>query len=378
MSRSIDTFSDVVAQVYASAFDPTNWRDCLLKASALLESSGAHVYAFDATTGAFDAIANYEVPLTDEYLEATRWYSDPRVEWALRQGRSCLWHDGLVHGDRDVWDFEFNRWVEAKIPGFLPFGYSRHTRGGGFQVLSICRYGPNSVGPSDEDLRLLTLLIPHVDASFRASQRLSAAAAAWETVEKIRSGVVFFDCAGRVTATNAQADEITRRADGLFLSGCSLSAGRANEDRALQRALARAVRLSRGDATVAAESELQTTIRVSRPSGRAPYVVTINPCPEGAACNPFPEAPCVMALIEDTDAETDVDPALLSFVFSLTEAEARVAALIVERASVHDVARRLSVSDHAVRYHLQSCFRKMNVKSQKDLAALILKTTRNT
>jgi DNA-binding CsgD family transcriptional regulator len=70
-----------------------------------------------------------------------------------------------------------------------------------------------------------------------------------------------------------------------------------------------------------------------------------------------------------------MDPALVSSMFGLTPAEARLAALLVAGTELHGIADTQRLSIETVRAQLKSVFNKTNTHRQTDLVSLFLRLT---
>jgi DNA-binding CsgD family transcriptional regulator len=90
----------------------------------------------------------------------------------------------------------------------------------------------------------------------------------------------------------------------------------------------------------------------------------------GAARTPFLGARAILVL-RDLDAERRPPLEILSEVFSLTAAEARIASMIAVGLSPEEIAGELQISLGTVRYQVKAIFGKTATHRQSELAALI-------
>ena len=110
-------------------------------------------------------------------------------------------------------------------------------------------------------------------------------------------------------------------------------------------------------------------IVVQRSSG--PLVIRILPV-DGAARSPFLGARALLVL-SDLGRTSAPRPAVLSRVFDLTRAEARVAAIIGAGVSPEHAAERLGIARVTVRNQLKAVFAKTGTHRQGELVALLSK-----
>ena len=114
---------------------------------------------------------------------------------------------------------------------------------------------------------------------------------------------------------------------------------------------------------------------MTRPSGRASWVLTISPIsPNGQLFDGFRAVAVV--LITDPDATPLPVTAQLQSIFGFTSAEADVARLLMLGLDRREIADRLLISLNTVRAHLRSLFGKTGTSSQAKLVRTLFVATR--
>lgn len=108
---------------------------------------------------------------------------------------------------------------------------------------------------------------------------------------------------------------------------------------------------------------------IIRRTSRLPLIVCAIPV-HGAARTPFLGARALL-IFRSTGPQLGIEPALLSEVFGLTPAEARVAALVADGTRPEDIARYTNTSRATVKNQLKMVFQKASVHRQAELAALL-------
>ncbi len=108
---------------------------------------------------------------------------------------------------------------------------------------------------------------------------------------------------------------------------------------------------------------------VIRRTVRPPLIVCTLPI-HGAARTPFLGARALL-IFRSTGPRPGIEPALLSEVFGLTSAEARVAALVANGKCPEDIARHMNTSRATVKNQLKMVFQKTGVHRQAELVALL-------
>lgn len=230
---------------------------------------------------------------------------------------------------------------------------------------------------ADDDVAALQLILPHLRRALDLRRQAGWAdqhAAAIETVlDRIDLGVILVDAGGRPLYFNRRAEALVARADGLSVGRAGITAALAEETRRLQRAIAAAVAagLPAGGIDAARRAATAgTRIRVSRPSGGRPLLLTVIPIPRSRAYAGVAAGAAIF--ITDPDAAAPLAPALLRQMFGLTAAEAALAVEIGRGEGLDPAAERLSIARTTARTHLARIFDKTGTSRQAELVRLLL------
>lgn len=158
--------------------------------------------------------------------------------------------------------------------------------------------------------------------------------------------------------------------DGLSVTArgnLHLAAALPAETAALDRVIGQALLVANGD-----DGALHKPLRLTRPSGRPPLLILPVPLPPPAFVMwELTESARAMVLVIDPEAQALSAAASVQTAFSLTAAEARVAALIGGGLSGPQTAAALGVSPETIKTHLARCFAKTGVHSQAGLVRLV-------
>jgi DNA-binding CsgD family transcriptional regulator len=194
-------------------------------------------------------------------------------------------------------------------------------------------------------------------SSIALSRLLGAAGAssALDAFEVSQTAAVLIDRHGHVLRPNAAAEKLLGRDIGIRhrkIASADISASLA-----LSRALSELI-LGRDQAGLA------NPVKFSR-VGRRPLIAY--PCRLPAmAANPLSDCQAVVVLI-DTEEYKLLEPDILRRIFGLTNAEARLAAVLVLGSSLDEVCDSLQISKETGRNHLKSIFAKTNTTRQSEL-----------
>jgi hypothetical protein len=180
-------------------------------------------------------------------------------------------------------------------------------------------------------------------------------------IDRILFGLVIVGADGRVVVTNALADRILARNDGLGLTRSKVTPARVFERAHLSRALAKAIDAS--NFTVDA-------IAIGRSRDRPPYAVLIVPL-LGVFKARRDGNYAAALLIIDFEARVEAHTHILQRLFGLTSAEARLAIAVAEGQSLNHIATKSGRAIATLRSQLQATFKKLAVKRQLDVARVV-------
>lgn len=167
-------------------------------------------------------------------------------------------------------------------------------------------------------------------------------------------GVIIADATARPIRLNRRAGTIVARKDGLYATPFGITTAIPEETGRLRQAIAKAAKGG-------------TRLRLSRPSGAPPLLVTVIPVGGG---------PLVALFVMDPDIVGTPSPALLQELFGLTAAEAVFAAEISRGDGMQAVAERLSIAPTTARTHLTRIFEKTGTRRQAELVRLLMQCDR--
>jgi len=170
------------------------------------------------------------------------------------------------------------------------------------------------------------------------------------------------DARGRVLYANAAAQQIASGRDGITITSGQLSVMSPRNRAAFGKAIEEAA-TGRGRPLC--------RIEVERPTpDKAPYRLLLMPVPAAAGLY----QPTAAVLIIDTEARPELDHEVLSELFFLTPAEARVTAKLGVGRSADEIAEEIGVSLETVRTHIRRVLSKTGTGRQGELISLVLRT----
>ncbi len=170
--------------------------------------------------------------------------------------------------------------------------------------------------------------------------------------------MIIVDATARPVRLNRRAEAIVGRKDGLFATPFGITAASPEDSSRLRQA-------------IAAAAAGGTRLRLSRPSGAPPLLVTVIPVRGGDAGRSW-----VALFVMDPGMAGTPSPTLLQELFGLTAAEAIFAAEISRGDGLQAVADRLAIAPSTARSHLTRIFEKTGTRRQAELVRLLMQCDR--
>lgn len=178
--------------------------------------------------------------------------------------------------------------------------------------------------------------------------------AAVTALDRLRLGLIVVAADHAVLSTNRYARDLLQARDGLQLTRHGLAALTADDTRRLR-------------AVLVAGSTSTSIAHLSRRAGKRP--LSLLACP--AAPTQHLPGPAVILFVSDPDQPRNVDAERVAQLHGLTPAEGRLAAHLVQGATLDEAARQMGVALTTVRTHLKRTFEKTGTKRQAELVKLL-------
>jgi DNA-binding CsgD family transcriptional regulator len=224
---------------------------------------------------------------------------------------------------------------------------------------------------ASRDVALLRSLVPHLQRAFQFHRRFalleSQRRSLGDALDLLPAGVFLLGEGGALIVANAAAQRLLDENDGLMARRDGRAAAGHAERTALRGLIRAAAQTAQGQGM-----SCGGVMAISRPSGRRPYMAMVAPVRSRRFALDGPVQPIVAVVVTDPEREDATPTELLTGLFGLTPAEARLAALLAEGKSVAEAAAELRVSLNTVRTHLKRVLSKTGTRGQADLVRLIL------
>jgi DNA-binding CsgD family transcriptional regulator/PAS domain-containing protein len=363
---SAEAVSRLLYTLYAAPTSPELWPTFLQEFVNLMGVSGGGIVQHDMEQqkfglSTFVGLDPAGVALYEKYygtIDEWRAAALPKLE-----GEAVFGHELCSRAELEKTEF-YNDFL-VKFDSRLY--WTMATERGTTRLESISLYQSwKSQSPDPDNLDLLNLVMPHIQAALRTRRQIVAAETANREFEEalncLEQGVVLLDQSGNCLFVNASARRILDRQEGISIVKSRLwvtsPAERARLTALTQRSCTCEV-LNQGD-----------TVAISR-HGKRPLNVSVR-----RFCSENPKVPkkaMAIAFISDPERRVKAPSVLMTSLFGLTEAECRLAGFLVSGCSLKEAAEQCQVAYETVRSQVKSIFNKTGVRRQTELMQLLFK-----
>jgi DNA-binding CsgD family transcriptional regulator len=353
----------VVQSFYDAAMDEALWLAALQQLTDLTGSQAATFWVLDSSPEPrlpTLTCLNFDPNFMEEYLDGMVPL-DPTVRYLVAHPDEPIVHDGLVITEREKDRHAYYDWHGGHSDTrYRMVGQARPAPG---VQAGVALHRTRKVGRYEtEDIERFTILHRHLEQALAIGFRLGTLSAmqqcSAEALDRNTSAVLFLDERKRIVFANRVAEAIESDGDGIRLDAGGVSLERKRDNDRLQGLIAQA---SGG------------TMRAPRPSGKRPYGIFISPV-SGRYAVLSTVRPKVCVVITDPSRQAPLPVERLRAAFGLTEAEARLAALLAEGVDLRAAAARLEVTYATARTRLTTIFQKTETRRQGELIRLLLTT----
>jgi len=361
----------LVGQVYDATADPSHWVGFL---SRMRDLTGSSLVLIDSHSG---------VPPRGEFSWSVRFDSEYEGSYQKYYGsinpfvkaKPHLVKSGFVGSSQmacpdDVLSKTeyYNDWM---CPQHLFYGMAGFIHKDDRQMTTLGFHRSKEPGPyEDEHIRLVKALMPHLQHAFLLNTRFANLQAERDNlafvVDRLPMGVLMLDNAGQVMLTNRSADIILGQNDGLKLTRRGVEISSKQQSDVFHKMICGAAQTNQGKGVASGGA-----LAIGRPSMKRPYSLLVVPLPqEGFALSQRRAA--VAVFISDPEREVETVDQLLSRIYGLTPAEARLASLLMQGKSLEVSGKALQITSNTARSSLKCIFGKTQTNRQSEMVRLLL------
>jgi DNA-binding CsgD family transcriptional regulator len=371
---SLETFSEVVEAIYDCALEPNLWPDVISKIAELLQSRriglGVHNHANHRDELAFQL----GIEADDYWRQHEETYSriSPLFGPMLMLPVGTVATQAMLVDDDEFFESRYyQEWVKPQGLHDVIGVKVLHTAGRqGFlmanRFVSQPRYG-------EKEIRLLTLLSPHVCRAVAISDVLNLKTIRSEALEAtlnaLSSAVYLTDRHARVVFMNRMAECQVKTSNALRLENNRLVA----VDRTARAALAKALAETISDEAETSDGGFTLAIPQGEQAG---FVATILPLAGGERrniCGAF--AATAAIFVQDPVMVPPFPGEAFAKLYGLTGSELRVLLAMAPGLSVKEAAEVLGIGETTAKTHLQHIYGKTNTSKQTELMHLFVSST---
>jgi DNA-binding CsgD family transcriptional regulator len=338
-----------IEAVHAAGLDASLWPQALASVTRLIGGVGTTLEIFDRRSLAHLDFLSFGVPPPSEIAYLSHYVSmNPRIPDALpRKAGDTTWDYRVIDEkgiDRSEFYGDFLAPMDMRytVVGILK---TASTEFGAIAVQRSARQGHIDRA----NAAMMERLAPHVSQSMDMTRRLRSERTASQSLERaldwLADGVALIRADGSIAYANLAFQGIARAGDGLRITKNTLefasAAARGRFDAAIAGVLA-----LRSDVVYATGADFV----VARPSGAAPYVLSVRPLMTSRHERASRSAVAIVFIRNPPGHGID-DIGLLREVFGFTNAEASVALALRQGISLGEYARTQGVSQNTVYTH---------------------------
>jgi DNA-binding NarL/FixJ family response regulator len=371
---SLESFSRVVEGIYDCALEPQRWENTICAIAELLDSQRCALGIHDHANGCNDLM--FQVGWNDEYHGQLHEEKYSRLNPFFTHFDvlpiGAVTTQAMVVKDEEFFASRYyQEWIKPQgLRDMIAVKALQTAQRSGLLVANRMESRPRY---GEAEVRLLTLLSPHVCRAVAISDALNLKTIRTEALEAtlnaLACSVYLTDRHGRVVFMNRAAEHQVKTSNAIRVENSQLIPA----DRSARTALAKAI-----DEAIADKSEKSYGgFTLAIPEGRnAGLVATILPLTRGERQNICGASSAVSAVfVQDPVVVPTLPGDAFAKLYGLTGSELRVLLALAPGLSVKEAAEMLGISETTAKTHLQHIYVKTGTSKQTELMHLFLSST---
>ena len=357
----LDQLSATIEKVYAAAADGSRWGEALHAIEDLTGSVAAVVGFVPKNEGdqGFNLAGRFTAEQCATYTQKFQSICR-RTRYMIDHPQLDVVYDSLLISEREMdTDPVYDWFGRHDLRYFVGAGLTETRE---YRVVCSLQRSPAQGHVQGPDIELFRLLKPHLARAVSLSDRLGTLRSRNQfnsaVLEALPQAVFALDANGTLLFANAVGRDLLAAADGI-----SVESGRLQtllpHDQALLDSIIRS-------AIAPVSGSSSGWVSISRRSRRLAYAVFVAPL-HGAEEELTAAAAKVLVIVHDLAAHRCADEQMLTSLYGLTGAEARLASALSGGHSLESAAALLRIQPSTARAHLKAVFRKVGINRQQDL-----------
>lgn len=365
----LQQFSALVESLYEAALNPEGWQRVAPDLARAFHSGSCAIQLRDLASGQTVILSNtdnYDAKALADY-EAHYYAIDPYVDAALKIDFGVpVVGSHLVDGNKMLNSELYADWGKG-IGVFHLTGAMMAVDAGAMAGIGIHRaYGNEDY--TEDDRQAVGLLLPHLTRALQMYRRLNGlerqGGIGMAALEALAVGVMVVNAAGKLLFSNTVAERLLQKGQGIAVSHGHLRAQFGDRNLVLQQTIREAI------AGFSGRSSHAGMLTMPRREG-LPLSLLVCPAPGYRVGADRLQAAAIIFVNNPDDRITPAEAALTTQ-FSLTPAEARLTAALLDGEHLDDYATRTGLSPHTVKTQLKAIFAKTGCGRQADLVRVVL------
>ena len=226
---------------------------------------------------------------------------------------------------------------------------------------------------TQHELEILNTIGPHLKRAGQLHLKFAEVTARRDILsgmlDQVAVGMILVDSTSKILATNRIADELVAENDGLSVAPDGLRATMNGLTAALDALIADAIAAGSGNGMGAGGA-----LAVARPSAMRPLEVLVAPLNARSEFTTFAAAgrrPTAVIFVRDPEFEPRLPAEILSQLYGLTPAEARLAVALAGGKPLKDYAEAAEITVGTARWTLKQVMDKTDTRRQSELVRLL-------
>lgn len=357
--------SDLIGMIYDAAGSPSLWQRFVVEASILFNAHMSNLILVDTLQPESTVIKSHGVEpsvLSDlsERVNEDYWINGGKqlAPGTVVFGTEIISLESM-HKTRFYKEMAAPNKVEYMLGAVIENQPERQA------LISFIR-GKQEGNFNEANKQTLALLMPHIQRAHFIHRQLTNKTSMEQALHDSPYGVLLIDTDGRSIFTNKAAEQFFLDQDGITQRYGELKVHHYSEqlelDNLINSAQCRAIDPRENSGGI---------IRVSRPSGKLPYQISVAPLGVESNNSGSNGIASFLLFIHDPASTPSLSKNILKTAYSLTEAEASLCEIMFDGKSLADTANQLDISHNTAKTHLKRIFEKCNVNTQAALMRLL-------
>jgi DNA-binding CsgD family transcriptional regulator/PAS domain-containing protein len=369
----LETFSKVVEAIYDCALDPVRWQNAICLTAELCRSQVCIIGVHDYVNGRSEL--SYNLGYTDKFIrlhEEKYAAMNPVFDLFRMQPIGVVTTQAMLIDDHEFWETRFYReWCKPqRFYDMINFKILQTDQRVGWWSAHRLEGSPRY---ADADVRLLSLLSPHVCRAITISDALNLKTIRSEALEAtlnaLTSGVYLVDLLGRIIYMNRAAEQQIEKGCVVRIENNRL----APTDRTARTTLMAAIDEAIHDEAITPTSGFSLALPGREGAGLVASILPLARGDRQNLCGAF--AAMVAVFVQDPCVVPPFPGEAFAKLYGLTGSELRVLLAIAPGLSVKEAAEVLGVSETTAKTHLQHIYGKTGTSKQTELLHLFMTHT---